>query len=191
LYAAGNHDNFLSPFFDDFGFALLDHEFQHTTLDGKRYLVVHGDRFDGDLRIPGWKSWLGSAGYDALFELGVWTNHWRRCLGLGPTDFAVRWRKALPAARRHLDAWERASVAHARARQCDGIICGHVHTPRASYIGGLHYLNIGDWMEHGIALVETESGELCHRTVSCPEGRPVAHSVRGVPNPVPTLEVVG
>ena len=48
----------------------------------------------------------------------------------------------------------------ARAKGCDGIICGHIHTPEDKYLkSGVHYLNSGDWVESMTALVEDEQGE--------------------------------
>jgi hypothetical protein len=35
----------------------------------------------------------------------------------------------------------------AMAKNCQGIICGHIHTPADKHIGGIHYLNSGDWVE--------------------------------------------
>jgi UDP-2,3-diacylglucosamine pyrophosphatase LpxH len=161
-YAAGNHDNFLHPFLDDFGLARLDREFQHTAANGKRYLIVHGDRFDDELGTPGWKTWVGSVGYDALFWWGAKVNQLRAKFGLSPSDFAQRWRNAIPAARNHLSNWERASAQRAQMLHCDGVICGHVHTPRVRWIDGVEYINIGDWMENRVALIETTEGNLCH-----------------------------
>ncbi|MBY0588358.1 UDP-2,3-diacylglucosamine diphosphatase [bacterium] len=161
-YAAGNHDNFLEPFLNDFGWARIDREFRHKAANGKQYLVVHGDRFDDEIGTPGWKTWIGSVGYDALFWLGAKVNQLRDRCKLPPTDMVQRWRNSLPAAQEHLARWEAASARHAQANNCDGIICGHVHTPRIRWIGGIEYINIGDWMENKVALVETEAGTLCH-----------------------------
>jgi UDP-2,3-diacylglucosamine pyrophosphatase LpxH len=190
LYAAGNHDDFLHPFLDDFGLARLGREFFHTTALGRRYLVVHGDRFDDELGTPGWKAWVGSTGYDALFWMGVKVNQIRRQLGLAPSDFAQRWRNAIPAAKRHLDAWERTSAGYAQKHECDGVICGHVHTPRFRRVDSVEYVNIGDWMENQVALVETVEGELRHWSAGA-VAQPVTSAPLAWAKVVSSLETVG
>ena len=47
----------------------------------------------------------------------------------------------------------------AKAKRCQGIICGHIHQPANKMIGDIHYLNSGDWVETLSALVEDEKGE--------------------------------
>ena len=46
----------------------------------------------------------------------------------------------------------------ARARSCDGVICGHIHHPSIREIDGIKYMNSGDWMETLSALVEDFDG---------------------------------
>ena len=46
----------------------------------------------------------------------------------------------------------------AKKRECEGIICGHIHTPDDKMIGDVHYLNSGDWVESLTALVEYHDG---------------------------------
>jgi len=49
---------------------------------------------------------------------------------------------------------------HAKKKGCDGIICGHVHTPADEMIDGIRYLNSGDWVESLTAVVEHHDGKL-------------------------------
>ena len=46
----------------------------------------------------------------------------------------------------------------AKAKGCDGIICGHIHQPAIREIDGILYLNSGDWVETMSALVEDFDG---------------------------------
>ncbi|HEY8683786.1 MAG TPA: UDP-2,3-diacylglucosamine diphosphatase, partial [Rhodanobacter sp.] len=52
----------------------------------------------------------------------------------------------------------------ARERGFDGHICGHIHFGQVREIGGVLYLNDGDWVEHCTALIEDHTGamELIH-----------------------------
>ena len=45
-------------------------------------------------------------------------------------------------------------------RDCDGVVCGHIHKAEIREIDGLLYCNDGDWVESLTALVETHTGEL-------------------------------
>ncbi len=47
VYVPGNHDEFARDFVGHFfgGVEVLDHAY-HTTADGKRLLIIHGDQFD-------------------------------------------------------------------------------------------------------------------------------------------------
>jgi hypothetical protein len=60
----------------------------------------------------------------------------------------------------------------ARIKECDGIICGHIHQPAIKSLGGIIYLNSGDWVESLSALVQDENGEWSlmyyHETVCAP-----------------------
>jgi UDP-2,3-diacylglucosamine pyrophosphatase LpxH len=57
-----------------------------------------------------------------------------------------------------ISRFEEAVVRDAHARGCQGVICGHIHTPDNRMIGGIHYLNDGDWVESCTALVEHFDG---------------------------------
>ena len=48
----------------------------------------------------------------------------------------------------------------ARLRKCDGIICGHIHTPEDKHVGDIHYLNSGDWVESLTAIIEHNDGRM-------------------------------
>jgi UDP-2,3-diacylglucosamine pyrophosphatase LpxH len=67
--------------------------------------------------------------------------------------------------------FEDAVVREARSRDCQGVICGHIHTPDDRDIDGIHYLNDGDWVESCTALVEHLDGrfEVLHWHATSPE----------------------
>jgi UDP-2,3-diacylglucosamine pyrophosphatase LpxH len=49
---------------------------------------------------------------------------------------------------------------HTRKRQCDGVICGHIHTPVIKRLDELAYYNCGDWVESCTALLEHDDGQI-------------------------------
>jgi UDP-2,3-diacylglucosamine pyrophosphatase LpxH len=48
----------------------------------------------------------------------------------------------------------------AHQRDCEGIICGHIHTPADKQVGDVHYLNSGDWVESLSAIIEHHDGRM-------------------------------
>jgi hypothetical protein len=56
--------------------------------------------------------------------------------------------------------FEMIMAREARIRQCDGVVCGHIHKAEIRDIDGLLYCNDGDWVESLTALVETANGAL-------------------------------
>ena len=60
--------------------------------------------------------------------------------------------------------FEEIAVEYARTKGCDGVICGHIHSPVIKEINGLIYVNAGDWLEHCSAVVEHPDGrfEIVH-----------------------------
>ncbi len=59
-----------------------------------------------------------------------------------------------------IDRFEEALAAHARGRGFDGVVCGHIHHAEMRTVGGVLYLNDGDWVESCTALVEHHDGRL-------------------------------
>ena len=58
----------------------------------------------------------------------------------------------------YISDFEKVLVDFARKRDCDGVICGHIHHPENRIVDGIHYLNSGDWVETLSALTEDENG---------------------------------
>ena len=48
----------------------------------------------------------------------------------------------------------------AKHRQCDGVVCGHIHKAEIRDINGILYCNDGDWVESLTALAEDLEGNL-------------------------------
>ena len=84
VYIPGNHDEGLRDYCGTYLSGIEVHrDCVHTTADGRRLLVTHGDQFDVVVRAAKWLAFLGDRGY----ELALWLNNplnWvRRHLGLG------------------------------------------------------------------------------------------------------------
>ena len=137
------------------------HEAIHETADGKRLLVLHGDRSTASSPMPNGWPMLGDWAY------GVALRAERRAVrgaqgarpallvavGLAQAQGQERGRIYLAASRK---PWR----AKPRARGVDGVVCGHIHHAEIRTIGGVLYLNDGDWVESCTALVEDARGHL-------------------------------
>ncbi|NBR62449.1 MAG: UDP-2,3-diacylglucosamine diphosphatase, partial [Actinobacteria bacterium] len=86
VYIAGNHDEFLRPMIPynmTFGRIEIANQCEHRGIDGKKYLVIHGDLFDGITRLAPWISFLGDKAYDLLLIFNTAFNRWRHRFGFG------------------------------------------------------------------------------------------------------------
>jgi hypothetical protein len=74
-----------------------------------------------------------------------------------------------------------ASVVHCvGGRGVAGVICGHIHAAAIKGMGGIRYLNCGDWVDNCTAIVEHEDGrmELVEWGVARPAAPPPALEAR-------------
>ena len=58
----------------------------------------------------------------------------------------------------YISDFEKHIVDIAGKKECQGVICGHIHYPEKKMIGNVLYLNSGDWMESLSALTEDYDG---------------------------------
>ena len=160
-YVVGNHDECLREYTGImFGGVALKNEAKHTTADGRRLLVLHGDRFDACIRNAKWLALLGDRAYRLCLILNVWFNALRKRLGYGYWSLSAYLKQKVKNAVSYVDGFEHAVVAEARARGVDGVVCGHIHHACIREIDGVLYCNDGDWVESCTALVEDWSGAL-------------------------------
>ena len=165
IYIPGNHDAAMRRFVTaNLAHIRIEQECQHITADGRKLLVLHGDRFDNWVRFSPVKRWLGDAAYDFLLWLNWLNFNWQRLLGRPYWSLAYAVKTRVGKARQTIDHYEQTVASHAAEQGYDGVICGHIHKPALKKIGATLYLNDGDWVESCTAVVETPSGwlELLH-----------------------------
>lgn len=164
-YVAGNHDEFLRNYMDEFRTALTGHieiadEFVHRTADDRRLLVIHGDIFDAvSINMP-WLTHLGDHAYSALLALNTTANWLRRKLGWKYKSYSLYMKQNVKRAVNYVNNFEEMMAMHTRKRQCQGVVCGHIHTPAVKTLAELDYYNCGDWVESCTALVEHDDGQI-------------------------------
>ncbi len=158
-YLRGNHDDFLDqvlPF--TVGNLTICREFIYES-NGKKYYVVHGDVFDSITTQFKWIAKLGDIGYTFLLWLNRQYNYKRLKKGLPYFSLSQKIKGKVKKAVKYIDDFEIQLASMARYKNCDGIICGHIHQPAKKVIDGIHYMNSGDWVESMTALVEDNEGE--------------------------------
>jgi UDP-2,3-diacylglucosamine pyrophosphatase LpxH len=158
VYLRGNHDDVLTQFLPlEFGGIEIVEEHVHETPRG-RYLVLHGDVFDLiTTRIPV-LSHVGDVGYNLLLTLNRVYNRYRAWRGKEYYSLSKAIKARVKQAVNHVSKFEDALVDLARRQGCVGMICGHIHTPADKMLGGVHYLNSGDWVESLTGIVEHFDG---------------------------------
>lgn len=159
IYIRGNHDDFLDEVLP---FSLGNFSIRRDYLlesAGRRYYVVHGDIFDTVTTKLKWIAKLGDVSYTFLLWLNKHYNHWREKRGMPYYSLSQVIKAKVKGAVSFISDFETQLAAVAKTRRCDGVICGHIHTPADKMIGSVHYLNSGDWVESLTALVETYNGE--------------------------------
>jgi UDP-2,3-diacylglucosamine pyrophosphatase LpxH len=161
IYVPGNHDEALRDYTElQFGGVTVVMEAIHATADGRRFLVTHGDHFDGIVTCAKWLALLGDAAYGFALNLNTWFNHLRRRMGLPYWSLSAYLKHKVKNAVAFISEYEQAIAEEARRRHVDGVVCGHIHHAEIRDIDGILYCNDGDWVESCTALVEHLDGRL-------------------------------
>jgi UDP-2,3-diacylglucosamine pyrophosphatase LpxH len=161
IYVPGNHDDvFRTHLGSDFGNVMVRDEVLHTTADGRRFLVMHGDKFDRVVQSGPWLAKLGARLYDLLLGINHRFNAVRRRLGFGYWSLAAFLKHRVKDAVNYIGDFENAVAEEARRHGVDGMVCGHIHHAEIRDIDGVTYCNCGDWVESCTALVERHDGTM-------------------------------
>jgi UDP-2,3-diacylglucosamine pyrophosphatase LpxH len=161
VYIPGNHDEFLRQYFGThFGGIVVSECAVHVAPDGRRYVVTHGDQFDGTIRRT--RHFAGLADYVHVLAnaANAAVNFARRQIDL--PDWSVsKWaRYKVKDMLNYVRSFEEALADEARRRQAHGVICGHVHHAAVRDFASVRYINCGDWVESCSAAIEHFDGRL-------------------------------
>jgi len=157
----GNHDEVLGDYAGfSFGGVELATEAAHQTADGRRLLVIHGDKFDGVVLYARWLAFLGDQAYTLLLRANILVNAVRKRMGLPYWSLSAYLKKRVKNAVQFVCNFEQALAHEATSRGFDGVVCGHIHCAEIRQIGEITYFNDGDWVESCTALVEDHQGAM-------------------------------
>lgn len=161
VYVPGNHDDLLREYDGmSFGNVTIQREVIHTTADGRRLLVLHGDEFDSVVKCSKLLAIAGSHAYDWLLRVNRLVNWWRTRRGKPYWSLAAYLKHKVKNAVNYISNFENAVTAAAKHHRVDGLVCGHIHRAEITTIDGITYMNDGDWVESCTALVERFDGSL-------------------------------
>jgi UDP-2,3-diacylglucosamine pyrophosphatase LpxH len=160
-YIPGNHDEAARRFPGiRLGGITIEPQATHTTADGRRFLILHGDEFDGVIRHARWLSMVGAWAYTGILKLNRHVNRVRRWLQMPYWSLSAYLKHRTKRAVQFIADFEHAVAERARTADVDGVICGHIHHPEMRTINGIQYVNTGDWVESCTALAEHHDGRL-------------------------------
>jgi len=153
----GNHDEVLRDFVGTrLSNIALVLDAVHETQNGQRFLVMHGDSFDGMVRRHRWLSILGTHAFEAIAKLSIQIDRWRKYarinraleyLGLESHWSLANAIKTRADGHTYSASYSQAMLGYVFARNAeiytrhkkqphthrsayfDGIICGHTHVP--------------------------------------------------------------
>ena len=161
VYIPGNHDDRIRDFCGiHFGGVVVARDAIHEGADGRRFLVTHGDEFDGVVQHAKWLAFLGDYSYRGLLAANTLFNRVRRRMGFGYWSLSAYLKTKVKNALHFIENFEGAVAEEARRRGVDGVICGHIHKAEMRQIEDILYINDGDWVESCTALVEHMDGRM-------------------------------
>ena len=161
IFIPGNHDEFARGFLGhEFGGIEVREHAVHTTADGRRLWITHGDYFDGVIQCAKWLAFLGDNLYEFTLKLNRYLNNLRGRMGLPYWSLSAYLKQKVKSALNYVTDFEVAVANAARSLGHDGVVCGHIHRAEMRDINGILYCNDGDWVESRSALVEHMDGRL-------------------------------
>lgn len=178
-YTPGNHDDIVRRINgSELGNLLIDHSFTHSMLDGRDFLVVHGDLFDTTVSKYRPLARFGAYLSELTAVLDRSVTKMRAKKGKPSLDSAAKLKTGFKKFIAKKTNYEHEVIEFARENGFDGVICGHVHRPMfATHEDDFQYVNTGDWVEHCTAFVEHTDGRLELLWIKSGESQPPNASI--------------
>jgi UDP-2,3-diacylglucosamine pyrophosphatase LpxH len=161
VYILGNHDYFIRSVIEEenifFGEILITNDYIYETLNGEKIYLVHGDCFDGFVRIAPWLYWLGDVSYELSIKINKIYNWFRMLFKFEYWSFSAYMKKKVKNAVSFLSEYKKISQKTIEEKGCDSIMIGHTHNPEI--VEGQYY-NTGDWVESYSYIIEDVDGKI-------------------------------
>lgn len=159
IYVPGNHDEGLRRYIGThFGGIEVKQTDIYEAVDGRKFLVLHGDNFDNVMLYARWLAYMGDHAYDFVLRLNTVFNALRRMLGMQYWSLSSYLKLKVKDAVQFISEFEQVIVKEAEKAGAQGVICGHIHHAEIKRYGDITYMNDGDWVESCSALAEHLDG---------------------------------
>lgn len=159
VYLPGNHDSFVlnCPMLP----AGIEFEptYEHQSLACGKFLVTHGDQFDTVESKARWLSMLGCTVYDGLLQTNQLSNRACSMLGVRQFQWCAGIKRMTKRVVQRISNYSQRLTEAALTAGCQGVICGHSHTPTMKQNNEVAYFNTGDWVENQSAIIEFSDGD--------------------------------
>jgi UDP-2,3-diacylglucosamine pyrophosphatase LpxH len=197
-YLTGNHDAFMRQFVRNklrLGRIRIMHERIHTTADGRKLMVQHGDQFDAVINnLPG-LAMAGDFAYEALLKISDRLGRLQDRFGVAPGfSLSAATKTAVKTAVQYLSGFDDQVYYRCRKLGLHGVVCGHTHHAEVRQVrNGIVSYNCGDWVESCTALSEDQHGHIrvIHALPDRPKIVPIKTRVsRPVARPAPQVQPV-
>ena len=161
VYIPGNHDYYMRDFIgENFGGIEILNSDIHIGAGGKKYLITHGDEFDGYLRLY-WFYGLGDIINRFILLIASLIHKIRRLFKMEYRSLSLYLNRKVYKAIGVLVNFDNLVIKKAKEVGVDGVITGHTHHAHYSMIGDIESINCGCWSDdHCSAVVEHEDGKM-------------------------------
>lgn len=159
-YIIGNHDEIFRKWLDidtNIGNISFADEYEHIDVNGKSWLVVHGDLFDTIMQFSV-LTHVGDYIYGLLNMSNSILNKFRNKFGFGYWSLSQWAKHKTKSALNFIYKFEDHLIQYAKNKKYDGVICGHIHFPNIKKTD-IMYANTGDFCETCSAIVERWDGK--------------------------------
>ncbi|MCL1113107.1 UDP-2,3-diacylglucosamine diphosphatase [Shewanella basaltis] len=165
VFIPGNHDEAFKAYADShFRGVTLAKQHIHESINGKRFLMLHGDQFDSQVCVSRTYAKLGDHLYDVLLWLNRQLHAVRSAMGYPYWSLASFIKLRVNKAQQAINQYRDAVLRYAAKKQVDMVVCGHIHQPELSeHIINqqrLIYANDGDWVENCTLIAESVTGDV-------------------------------
>ncbi|MEO0965499.1 MAG: UDP-2,3-diacylglucosamine diphosphatase [Planctomycetota bacterium] len=161
VFIPGNHDNGARQFDGmEFGKVQLKLRDIHTTADGRKLLVTHGDQYDLVVKHHPVLSAFGGLAYEWLLRFNRLYNFGRASMGYKYWSLSKYLKLKVKHACTFISRFEETLIAEAKREGTDGVVCGHIHKAEHTTVDGIEYWNCGDWVESCTLVAEHHDGKM-------------------------------
>jgi UDP-2,3-diacylglucosamine pyrophosphatase LpxH len=162
-YIPGNHDYFIRKEIENmeknFNGIIFSDKIIYES-NNKKYLIIHGDQFDGAIRSMPILYIVGSSAYGLTLLFNKIYNYYRKIRGLDNWSLSLWLKTKVKNAVKYINNYEKLICNMAKEEKVHGVICGHIHKAEISKIEDIEYYNCGCWTEYCSAIVEHTDGKM-------------------------------